>query len=220
MKLKKYLIVIFSSVFYSQCSHMQSGQYIQLISGETIEDLSKEFKVPPGEILNANKNISFTRGSWVFIPLKRGVMAHVSQKRIYSNINYNAENFWSSKLLWPIPDNFTISSAFGRRGNRPHHGIDIKAKVGDSIIASDDGVVIYSGNKLKGYGNLTIIYHGDDLYTVYAHAQKNFTKKGQHVYRGQVISTVGMTGRTTGPHLHFEVREGHKAVKPLEYLSR
>ena len=80
-------------------------------------------------------------------------------------------------------------------------------------------MVIYSGNDLGGYGNLTVISHKGGLFSIYAHARKNYTKKGDKVFRGQVIAEVGETGRTTGPHLHFEVRYDSKALDPLKFLA-
>ena len=73
---------------------------------------------------------------------------------------------------------------------------------------------------MRGYGNLVLLKHGDDFFTVYAHNSVNLVKKGKRVKRGETIAKVGRTGRATGPHLHFEVREGTKARNPLFFLPK
>ncbi|PJA31925.1 MAG: hypothetical protein CO187_06770 [Zetaproteobacteria bacterium CG_4_9_14_3_um_filter_53_7] len=122
------------------------------------------------------------------------------------------------KLLWPVRGK--VSSRFGRRGSRMHDGIDISGKEGTPVHAAASGVVVYSDHRLSGYGNLVIIRHGNNLFTAYGHNQRNLVKKGQQVNSGDVIARVGQTGRASGPHLHFEVRQGSVAVDPLAYLPR
>lgn len=219
-KIKQIFLIIFSCLLLTRCSSLQSGQYVQLQSFDSVESLSKEFGVSKESIIQANRLSRFNQGDWVFIPLKRGVIAHLREEvqALEDDSSSPQENFWNSKLLWPLPSSYKVTSDFGIRNSKNHKGIDIKGYKGDSIVAAEDGIVIYSGNKLRGYGNLTIIYHGEDLYTVYAHAQKNYTKKGDKVYRGQIIATVGNTGKSTGSHLHFEVRHGHVAKSPLEFF--
>lgn len=194
------------------CSTMQSGHYIQLKRGDTSESLSKEFKVPKWKIEHFNKGKVFSPGKWVFIPLKRGIFAHSE--------NLEPSYFFkNNQFQWPVPSSKRLSSKFGQRWGRKHEGIDIAARKGSSIVAVESGVVIYSGNDLGGYGNLTVIGHSGGIFTIYAHAKKNFTKKGDKVHKGQVIAQVGMTGRTSGPHLHFEVRHNSKAMDPLKFLA-
>ena len=104
-----------------------------------------------------------------------------------------------------------------RKGRR-HEGIDLAAKPGTLIRASESGRVIYSGNGLGGYGNVVIVRHGKLYATVYAHNRKNRVRKGAFVDQGEVIAEVGKTGNATGPHLHFEIRRGERARDPLDYL--
>ena len=99
-----------------------------------------------------------------------------------------------------------------------HRGIDLAAKPGTPIFAVADGVVVYSDNKQRGYGNLVIIDHGKGVLTVYAHNRRNLVDEGERVRQGARIAEVGNTGRSTGPHLHFELRVKGKAVNPLDYL--
>ncbi len=123
------------------------------------------------------------------------------------------------KLLWPVPGG-VLYSGFGPRNGKFHEGIDISAPEGTPVLAVDDGRVVYSDNRIRGYGNMIIIKHAGKLSTVYAHNRINLVKEGDFVRRGQKIAEVGRTGRATGPHLHFEVRVGKEAVNPLKYLEK
>jgi murein DD-endopeptidase MepM/ murein hydrolase activator NlpD len=118
-------------------------------------------------------------------------------------------------LVWPV--SASITSPFGWRWGRMHEGIDLGAPYGTPIVAAAAGTVIYAG-WLGGYGNLTVIDHGEGLSTAYGHQSQIAVSVGQQVAQGQVIGYVGSTGHSTGPHLHFEVRVGGQAVDPLGYL--
>jgi murein DD-endopeptidase MepM/ murein hydrolase activator NlpD len=118
----------------------------------------------------------------------------------------------------------TMTSPFGWRsdpingGSRFHGGIDIAAPSGSPVYTPQEGVVVYSGN-YGGYGNVVVIHHGGGLYTLYGHNSYLMVNYGDRVSRGQVVALVGSTGRSTGPHLHFEVRQGNGYVNPLDYLG-
>ncbi len=119
------------------------------------------------------------------------------------------------RFIWPVEG--AVLSPFGIRHGRRHDGVDVKAVLGTPIRAADDGKVVYAGS-MRGYGNLILIRHRDDFFTAYGHNKKNGVKEGEKVKRGEVIGLVGRTGRATGAHLHFEVREGEKARNPLFFL--
>lgn len=121
----------------------------------------------------------------------------------------------AGKFQWPI--NGYVMSPFGIRHGRRHDGVDIKATRGTPIKAAASGEVVFSG-KMRGYGNLILIKHEDNYFTAYAHNSHNGVKVGQKIKQGEVIGKVGATGRATGPHLHFEIREGEKARNPLFFL--
>ena len=124
-----------------------------------------------------------------------------------------------NEFIWPVEGK--VLSAFGEKpGGRYNDGINIAGVENEPIMAAGDGDVVYSGNKLKGYGNMTIIRHSGSVMTAYAHASRLAVKKGDRVKRGQVIAYVGKTGGVKTPQLHFAVREGRDAVNPEKYLSR
>lgn len=111
-----------------------------------------------------------------------------------------------------------VTSEFGLRRGRPHKGIDIAAKSGTPIYAVLDGVVVFSGVQ-RGYGNVIVIEHPDFVMTVYAHNDRNLVALGDEVKKGQQIAEVGNTGKSTGPHLHFEYRIKGQAINPRKVLK-
>ncbi len=132
----------------------------------------------------------------------------------------------STPSFWPIYRRMgKLMSNFGYRRDpfthriRHHDGIDISAPYGTKVLSAGKGVVKFAGRE-GDYGNIVVIYHGDGVETAYAHLSKISVKVGQKVQKGDEIGAVGSTGRSTGPHLHFEVRVGGKPVNPLKYLSR
>lgn len=130
----------------------------------------------------------------------------------------------AGNISFQLPVDGRISSGFGNRIHpidrkvKFHAGLDIAAPKGTPIGASAEGIVTFAGWR-KGYGNLVIIEHPDGRTTRYGHAAKLFVNEGDIVSAGQPIASVGSTGKSTGPHLHFEVRENDKPVDPRRFLS-
>lgn len=120
------------------------------------------------------------------------------------------------KMAWPLKGR--LSSGFGMRGRHMHKGIDIPYKRGTPVRAAANGRVAYSGAGMRGYGKVIVLKHDSDLSTVYAHNSALLVSMGEKVKQGQVIARVGSTGRSTGPHLHFEVRRRGVAKDPRNYL--
>lgn len=119
-------------------------------------------------------------------------------------------------LDWPVRG--VLYGRFGKKGGEPHDGIDLAAPLGTPVRTAGEGTVLYAGEQ-PGYGRIAIVEHAGGLITLYAHNRDLRVKSGQKVRRGQVIATVGESGRTSGPHLHFEVRKGGVPVDPLEHLG-
>jgi murein DD-endopeptidase MepM/ murein hydrolase activator NlpD len=130
----------------------------------------------------------------------------------------------SIPMLVPVTSNRSMSSNFGMRmhpvlgGLRMHKGVDLPASTGTPIHATADGV-IGRADWFGGYGLCVEIEHGANLETRYGHMSRIAVAEGQHVHKGDVIGYVGSTGRSTGPHLHYEVRIGGEAVNPVPYLQ-
>jgi murein DD-endopeptidase MepM/ murein hydrolase activator NlpD len=130
----------------------------------------------------------------------------------------------SIPMLVPVTSGRSMSSNFGMRvhpvlgGFRMHKGVDLPASTGTPIHATADGV-IGRADWFGGYGLCVEIEHGANLETRYGHMSRIAVAEGQHVHKGDVIGYVGTTGRSTGPHLHYEVRIGGEAVNPVPYLQ-
>ena len=159
------------------------------------------------------------------------------ESQIASTLGFEPVDPASLDLLWPV-ETRSISSSWGPRmrtktvrvvkANKKrkvrvryqgsHKGVDLTAPIGSDVYAAEEGRVIVS-RKESGYGNLVIIDHGNGVETRYAHHRANFVQVGDIVHRGQKIAEVGMTGRTTGPHLHFEYRLNGDAQNPLPVLN-
>nr|WP_224242908.1 M23 family metallopeptidase [Hyalangium gracile] len=119
-------------------------------------------------------------------------------------------------LDWPLRG--VLYGRFGKKGREPHDGIDLAAPAGTPVKTAQEGTVLYAGEQ-RGYGLIVIVQHTNGLITLYAHNRDLRVKTGQTVRRSQVIATVGESGRTSGPHLHFEVRVDGKPVDPADYLG-
>jgi murein DD-endopeptidase MepM/ murein hydrolase activator NlpD len=119
-------------------------------------------------------------------------------------------------LDWPLRG--VLYARFGKKGREPHDGIDLAVPAGTPVKTGQEGEVLYAGEQ-RGYGLIVIIRHSERLITLYAHNRDLRVRTGQKVRRGQVIATVGESGKTSGPQLHFEVRVDGKPVDPLDYLG-
>src|SRR5690606_35323316 len=122
---------------------------------------------------------------------------------------------FAGDFLWPVAGG-KISSGYGIRHGRPHEGLDIKQSAGSEIRAAAAGKVVFSG-WMHGYGRTLVISHGSSYSTVYAHNDSHLVERGQIVRKGQPIAKLGSSGRTSGPHLHFEVRQDGKPINPLRF---
>lgn len=152
-----------------------------------------------------------------------GVLAQ-SYAAVETALVEEADRLDSTPLINPVdhPDAW-ISSGYGYRSDpfsekrRFHEGLDVVAPRGATILAPADGKVTYAGWK-AGLGKLVVIQHGFGFETEYAHCDRLAVRKGDDVVRGQTIAYLGSTGRSTGPHLHYEVRRGGKLVNPYRYI--
>ncbi|HTO61869.1 MAG TPA: peptidoglycan DD-metalloendopeptidase family protein [Bradyrhizobium sp.] len=119
---------------------------------------------------------------------------------------------------WPVRGK-VITSYGAKTNGKSNDGINLAVPEGTPIKAAEDGVVAYSGNELKGYGNLVLVRHSNGYVTAYAHASELLVKRGDSIKRGQVIAKSGQTGEVGSPQLHFEIRKGSTPVDPLQFLN-
>lgn len=119
---------------------------------------------------------------------------------------------------WPVRGK-VITSYGAKTNGKANDGINLAVPEGTPVKAAEDGVVAYSGNELKGYGNLVLVRHSNGYVTAYAHASELLVKRGDPIKRGQIIAKSGQTGEVGSPQLHFEIRKGSSPVDPLQFLN-
>jgi murein DD-endopeptidase MepM/ murein hydrolase activator NlpD len=119
---------------------------------------------------------------------------------------------------WPVRGK-VITSYGAKTNGKANDGINLAVPEGTPVKAAEDGVVAYSGNELKGYGNLVLVRHTNGYVTAYAHASELLVKRGDTIKRGQIIAKSGQSGEVGSPQLHFEIRKGSNPVDPLQFLN-
>lgn len=188
---------------------------------EILSVIAKKYNSDIDKIINYNNLVSaddISIGQKLFIPDGKKIPPPAPKRSKLANliIPSSAPIVSKNRMLWPT-NSHRITQYYSWR----HHGLDIGGKTTNYIYASDDGKVTvakYSGWN-RGYGKHIIIDHGNNKKTLYGHLSKNFVKVGQKVSKGEVIGMMGTTGRSTGVHLHFEVRFGSSLVNPLKYVK-
>lgn len=201
------------------------GVYHKVRPGDTLYRIGKAYGVSHERLAKVNRISDPTRiyvGQKIFIPegnreLPVDVITPSNTRVERDEPRASARVAGSPFLDWPVPGG-ELSSRFGDRGSSFHDGIDIRAPIGTPVKAACEGVVIYS-DVLRGYGNVIIVRHTNGFATVYAHNNTNLVRADDRVARGQVIAHVGVSGRTSGPNLHFEVRKNNVAHDPLHFLA-
>lgn len=138
-------------------------------------------------------------------------------KNFQADSDGEANSSQSIVFDWPV-DKARLTRGYYVNRRRPHLGIDLAAPRKTPIYASHTGVVIYAGRDFRGFGKMILIESGNGWATLYAHLESILIQEGQKVMQGSTIALMGNTGRSTGPHLHFELRKDKAPVDPLLYL--
>lgn len=186
------------------------GVRVKLKRGDSLWELAAAYRARLGDIIEVNDiedADAIQAGKELFIPSTTGRKGAAPRNVM---------------RCWPVPEG-RLTSRYGLRMHPIlkrllfHNGIDIAAPAGSRIVAFQSGTVVFSGVR-SGYGNCVDIRHANGLSTRYGHCQKNVVRTGQKVKAGQTIARVGQTGLSTGPHLHFEIREGDRRINPLPFF--
>ncbi|MCB9989415.1 MAG: peptidoglycan DD-metalloendopeptidase family protein [Rhodospirillales bacterium] len=207
-------------------NHLQSPYTIQTGQVLRMPSLAARQAAAPRPSGPASRPGAVTRealddqGKSVVTPAaKPSVVTPQTKKTVLKAVKTSAPPRSSSKFEWPIKG--PILSSYGPKKDGLHNdGINIKAPKGAPVRAAENGVVVYAGRELEGYGNLVLVRHADRWMTAYAHMDRVLIKRGQEVKRGQSIGTVGSSGNVDAPQLHFEVRRGTEALNPRLYLEK
>ena len=195
------------------------GIYYTVREGDTLDKIAKRYKVSVEAILNCEYNglepgaSEIKPGQKLIVP--GGVKPFKPRYiRYYTGPYPKDAPRGSGNFVWPVGGHISQGDW------KLHRAIDISGRHGDIVVAADDGVVVYAAWERSGYGNLVIIDHGNGFTTYYAHLYGFYVDVGQAVRRGQPIGARGNTGRSTGPHLHFEIRYNGVQRNPLGFLPR
>ncbi|MCJ7696499.1 MAG: LysM peptidoglycan-binding domain-containing M23 family metallopeptidase, partial [Anaerolineaceae bacterium] len=205
-----------------------------------LNGVSGYFQVTPEDIINypLNELDPETIGDWSLpnIPVGKMLVVPGGRRPTVSWVVARTNEAAGNSYLGPGACSGTIYGAVGTGSyvfptdshalsgydyNPPvHNGLDFEGRSGFNIYAVDTGVIVYSGWSDRGYGNLVVVDHDDGVQSMYAHLlDGSFLPCGSNVYQGEVIGLMGSTGKSTGPHLHFELRFGGSAVNPWYYLQ-
>lgn len=189
------------------------GVYHEVKRGDTIWKISKLYDIDVKDIVRANKLPDATKinvGQKLFIP-------NYEEKKEQNIYARRTSRISSDSFAWPVAGK--VISYFGsKKGLVANKGIDIEAREGSSVVASDNGVVSFIDENMKGLGKTIIVDHENGFSTVYAHNSEIVVEVGRRVKRNQLIAKVGETGRATRPCLHFQIRKGHEPQNPFYYL--
>jgi len=207
----------------------QDGIFYTVRSGDQLDEVARRYRVAAERIRQANPDLdlsTLTIGAEIFLPGARPAISE-SARRAGNNRQggqtATVNRSGNHQYRWPVMGR--ISSSFGwrrhpiTRRNDFHTGIDIRASRGTPIRAARDGRVTFAG-WMGAYGKTVVIEHAGGHSTLYAHCSAILVRQGERVTAGQTIARVGSTGRSTGPHLHFEVRVNNRAVDPRPFLRR
>jgi murein DD-endopeptidase MepM/ murein hydrolase activator NlpD len=217
--------------------HAQRGVYHTVKRHQTFWRICKTYGVNMEEVARINGIKDKTKievGQHIFIPgATRVLKVDIYVEDVTAGEKEAAVIYEKGRFIWPVAGGGPLAkgkvtalfcakeTTENRRwphGQRRHDGIDISAMTGTIVQAAASGKVVYSDNKMRGYGNLIIIEHQDHFFTIYAHNEENLVKEEVLVKQGDAIAKVGRTGSATGPHLHFEIRKGSTPLDPQRFF--
>jgi len=185
---------------------------------QTLWRIARAYGLTVGELSGANGILDPTQlsvGQRLFIPggtAEIYVPPYPAPRATHARAD---DDIW----IWPVPGGRVLSRYGSPRPTHRHKGVDIHGKRGQVVLAVRNGVVVYSGSSLRGYGKTIIVDHGDGLRSLYAHNSELLVTKGTRVRRGDQVARIGRTGNASTEHCHLEIRRGDVAIDPLLYLA-
>ena len=199
----------------------------EVIEPETVIEECSDLYMGETETIQGESGISLINKEIIYDGLNKNQEKVVSKKIVKPSVNtvvkVGTKNpYYDEVAFLSNPTNGGyLSSYFGEiREKSVHKGIDIAKNLGESVNASLDGKVVNAGYNNGGYGNLIVIEHQGNMKTYYAHLSEIYVNVGDIVKKDDIIGTVGSTGNSTGPHLHFELRVDNKPVDPVKYIKQ
>ncbi len=219
---------------FNQNTKLKPGQKLRILpvtgvrykvkKGETIYSIAKKFEAEPQAMVDfpfnnfANdETFALAIGQEVIVPdgvMPAPVEAPRASKPSTPSVSTGGAVSGSGQFVWPAAGRLTQNYSWY------HQGLDIANREAPNILAADSGRVIVAGwPDNSGYGNRVVIDHGNGLVTLYGHMSAVYVSNGQYVNRGEPIGKMGSTGRSTGTHLHFEIRKGSARLNPFQYLK-
>ena len=200
-----------------------TGMVHKVKRGETVYSVAKKYDIDPQQIINwpfntysNDENFELAAGQTLIVPdgVKPAEVLWDPKRYVAQRTPDAGVVSATGQFIWPV------SGSISQRYVWYHRGLDIANKAQPPILAADSGKVVVAGwPDSFGYGNRVMIDHGNGLTTLYAHMSTIGVNVGQTVNRGDTIGNVGSTGRSTGPHLHFEIRRGGEPLDPLQFLK-
>ncbi len=217
-KSEKYLkhkdVYLDNAVIQSYNGHIGIWRYIH--NSNTIKNYILKYSISLDDIRKANHQNSHSQMvGWLFIPYSK----ETQQEYHKSGIIRQKLSLSDAEFVWPTLGS-RITSRVGNRWGSHHSGIDIAVEEGTPVLAAQDGIVINKFYNKGGYGISITIDHPDGYITKYAHLSAALVHKGDKIKKGQIIALSGNSGRSTGPHLHFEVQCGKMILNPEYFLSK
>lgn len=191
--------------------------------GETLYSISKAYNIDMDQIIKINnleKPYNLSLGQKLLLKSESNNSVNIAKEdsKTPTQLEKVPVKTETAEFIWPIKGE--IIKKFGEKINDTYFdGISIKSQKGVAIKASKSGEVAYSGNELKGYGNIIILRHENNWLTIYAHCDELRVKQGEKVSQGDIIATIGDTGNVNSSQLYFSVREGREAKDPLKFLK-
>ena len=191
-------------------------------SGDTLYAISRKYNTDSASLARTNRlkaPYTLEVGQTLQISSRNTPKISTRTKRVKKRQNKTlpAPPRRAGRFLVPVRGRI-ISNYGAKRGGLHNDGINIAVPTGTPIKAAENGIIVYAGNELRGYGNLLLVRHSDGWVTAYAHLSQFAVRPGDRVKRGQVVAQAGQSGNVDSPQLHFEIRKGTQAVDPASLI--